>query len=58
LPASIDQGSNTTLDDLTDGNLGELGTPAFAFTNPLFVDVNGDGWTAPGVANEACSISL
>jgi hypothetical protein len=58
LPADIDQGSNTTLEGLTDGNLGEAGTPAFAFTNPLFVDVNGDGWTAPGVANEACSISL
>ena len=58
LPASIDQGSNTTLDDLTDGNLGEAGPPAFAFTNPLFVDVNGDGWTAPGVANAACSVSL
>jgi hypothetical protein len=58
LPASLDQGSNTTLDDLTDGNLDEAGTPAFAFTNPLFVDVNGDGWTAPGVANADCSVSL
>ncbi len=45
---------NTTLDDLIDGNLGESGTPAFAFTNPLFVDVGGDGWVAPGVANVAC----
>ena len=58
LPASLDQSSNTTLDDLTDGNLDESGTPAFAFTNPLFVDVDGDGWTAPGVANATCSISL
>ena len=48
-------GSNTTLADLTDGNLGEAGVPAFAFTNPLFIDVDGDGWSAPGVANAACS---
>jgi hypothetical protein len=55
LPASLDADSNSTLDDLTDGNLGEGGTPAFAFTNPLFIDANGDGWNAPGVANAACS---
>jgi len=54
LPASLDRESNTTLDDLIDGNLGESGTPAFAFTNPLFIDVGGDGWVAPGVANAAC----
>jgi hypothetical protein len=55
LPASLDSSSNLTLADLTDGNLGELGTPAFAFTNPLFIDVDGNGWTAPGVANAPCS---
>lgn len=55
LPASLNQNSNVTLADLTDGNLGESGTPAFAFTNPLFIDVDGDGWTAPGVANANCS---
>jgi hypothetical protein len=54
LPASLSRAGNTTLDDLIDGNLGESGTPAFAFTNPLFVDVSGDGWVAPGVANAAC----
>lgn len=54
LPASLSRPGNTTLDDLIDGNLGESGTPAFAFTNPLFVDVGGDGWVAPGVANAAC----
>lgn len=43
LPADINQGSNTALDELTDGNLGEACKPAFAFTNPLFVDVDGDG---------------
>lgn len=54
LPASLASSGNTTLADLTDGNLGESGTPAFAFTNPLFVDVDGDGWSAPGVVNAAC----
>jgi hypothetical protein len=55
LPESLASSTNTTLADLTDGNLGESGTPAFAFTNPLFIDVDGDGWTAPGVANATCS---
>ena len=55
LPASLNEASNQTLNDLIDGNLGEGGIPAFAFTNPLFIDVNGDGWSAPGVANAACS---
>ena len=41
--------TNTTLADLTDGNLGEDGITALAFTNPIFVDVDGGGWTAPGV---------
>jgi hypothetical protein len=48
-PNSLDQGSNTTLADLTDGNLGEGGMTALAYTNPLYVDVDGGGWTAPGV---------
>jgi hypothetical protein len=56
LPASLDRGTNTTVADLTDGNLGEGGTPAFAFTNPLFVDVDGDGWTAPGVMTTSCAL--
>lgn len=55
LPASLASASNSTLADLTDGNLNESGVPAFAFTNPLFIDVDGDGWNAPGVANAACS---
>ncbi|MCK6556811.1 CehA/McbA family metallohydrolase [Candidatus Binatia bacterium] len=41
--------SNETVGALTDGNLGQCGMTAMAFTNPLFVDVNGGGWTAPGV---------
>jgi hypothetical protein len=48
-PNSLDTGSNTTLGDLTDGNLGEGGMTSLAFTNPLYVDVDGGGWTAPGV---------
>jgi Carboxypeptidase regulatory-like domain len=55
VPEDLDQVSNTTLEDLTDGNLGEGGILAYAFSNPLFFDVNGDGWTAPGVANASCS---
>ena len=42
-------GSNSTLADLTDGNLGEGGVPTLAYTNPLFVDVDGGGWVPPGV---------
>lgn len=57
LPASLDSTGNTTLEDLIDGNLGQSGTPAFAFTNPLFIDVGGDGWVAPGVANASCATS-
>jgi len=55
VPEDLDRVSNTTLADLTDDNVGEGGVPAYAFTNPLFIDVGGDGWTPPGVANAACS---
>ncbi len=41
--------SNATTTELTDGNLNQCGITATAFTNPLFVDVDGGGWTAPGV---------
>ena len=49
LPSSLKQSTNTTLGDLTDGNLNEDGVLALSFTNPLYVDVGADGWTAPGV---------
>jgi hypothetical protein len=49
LPYNIDPATNTTLADLVDGNLGEGGEPALAFSNPLYVDVDGGGWTPPGV---------
>jgi hypothetical protein len=50
IPNDLDDGTNTTLANLIDGNLGEDGVLAHAFTNPLFVDVNNDGdYDAPGV---------
>lgn len=42
-------GVNTTLPALIDGNLGQGGITALAFTNPLFIDVDGGGWDPPGV---------
>jgi hypothetical protein len=40
--------SNTTLADLTDGNLDERGVLALAFTNALYADVDGEpGFQAP-----------
>ena len=55
VPVDLDEEANTTLEDLTDDNLGQDGVLAYAFTNPLFIDVNGDGWTPAGVANASCS---
>lgn len=48
-PNSLRRTGNNTLADLTDGNLGEEGMTTLAFTNPLFVDVDGGGWSAPGL---------
>lgn len=42
--------SNMTLADLLDGNAGEEGNPALAFTNPLFVDHDGNGRFDPPLA--------
>src|SRR5581483_4730865 len=50
MPNSLRQSGNTTLANLTDGNLNEDGLLALAFTNPLYVDANNDhAWTPPGV---------
>lgn len=49
VPFDLSSASNTTLPDLLDGNLGESGVPALAYANPLFVDVDGGGWSPPGV---------
>jgi hypothetical protein len=49
LPNSLKQSTNLTLAQLTDGNLGEDGITALAFTNPVFINVDGGTWMAPGV---------
>ena len=50
IPNSLDAAGNTTLADLTDGNLGESGLPALGFSNPLFLDVDGNGdYDSPGL---------
>jgi hypothetical protein len=46
IPNSLKTSTNTTLANLIDGNLGEDGILALAFTNPLFVDVD-DGAAGP-----------
>ncbi len=51
VPNSIDESANLTLADLIDGNVGEDGIAARAFTNPVFVNADGvGGWQAPGVS--------
>ena len=55
VPNDLSESSNTMLADLTDGNLGEEGITALAFTNPLFIDVDGGGWIAPGVRVQVAS---
>ncbi len=40
-PEDLDTGTNTSLLDLTDGNLGEDGVMALGFTNALYVDADG-----------------
>jgi hypothetical protein len=49
IPNSLKQAGNTTLANLVDGNLNEDGVTSLAYTNPLYVDVDGGGWAAPGV---------
>jgi hypothetical protein len=49
IPNDLTQAGNGNVAGLTDGNLGEGGITALAYTNPLFVDVDGGGWTPPGV---------
>jgi hypothetical protein len=50
IPNSIKQSTNSTLANLTDGNLGEDGVMTLAFTNPLYVSVDGDAdFDPPGV---------
>lgn len=42
------------LEDLTGSNIGQGGVMAYAVTNPLFIDIDGDGWSAPGVRVGDC----
>jgi hypothetical protein len=50
VPNSIAAGPNGTLAALIDGNLGQSGITARAFTNPVFINADGiGGWQAPGV---------
>jgi hypothetical protein len=55
-PLDLDEGANASLSDLTDAggaipwNLGELGALATAFSNPLYLDREGDGFCHGGVA--------
>lgn len=46
-PEELASDGNGSLDDLTDGNLGEGGNLSLAFTNPLYVDVDGNGQFDP-----------
>jgi len=46
IPGGVDAKS-TTVDELVAGNLAGRGVPALAFTNPVYVDVDGNGWRAP-----------
>ena len=55
VPEDLDPATNQTLEDLTDDNLDEEGVLAYAFTNPLFIDVGNNGWEPPGVTNASCS---
>ncbi len=47
-PANLQQAGNTTLANLTDGNLGQSGVTALGVTNALYADVDGNpGFDAP-----------
>ena len=59
VPNNISSGSNPTLADLIDGNLGESGVPATAFSNPLFIDLDvGPPPAVGGIALDADLRSL
>jgi hypothetical protein len=58
VPNDLDATTNTTLAGLTDGNLGEDGVSATAFTNPVFIDVNGNGLFDPPDAQGVGGLSF
>jgi len=47
VPNDISAAVNPTLMDLVTPQTGDRGITAFAFTNPILIDHNNDGWTAP-----------
>jgi hypothetical protein len=46
IPAGVDVKA-ATVDQLIAGNTQGIGVGALAFTNPVYVDVDGNGWRAP-----------
>ena len=46
IPAGVDAKA-ATVDQLIAGNTQDIGVGALAFTNPVYVDVDGNGWRAP-----------
>ena len=58
VPNDLDATTNTTLAGLIDGNLGEDGVSATAFTNPVFIDVNGNGLFDPLSAQAVGGVSI
>jgi hypothetical protein len=46
IPAGVDAKS-ATIDQLIAGNTANIGVGALAFTNPVYIDVDGNGWRAP-----------
>lgn len=45
--ANLNSASNLNLGDLTDGNLGEAGVMGLAYTNALYLDLDGGGFKGP-----------
>jgi hypothetical protein len=43
VPNDLNTSANPTLADLIDGNLGESGVTTMAFSNPLYIDIGGNG---------------
>ena len=46
IPAGVDA-KTATVDQLIAGNTQDIGVGALGFTNPVYVDVDGNGWRAP-----------
>ena len=53
-PNSLFAAGNNSLADLSGSNLGQGGVLATAISNPLFINVTGGAWSAPGVALGSC----